>query len=75
MSVCVFSMTENGFIELGILDEKRVKWHEDKVDANNDLTFGDGAVQGDWRDNHKKVAYYIHPIHFLFLTVVVDWAY
>ena len=49
-------MTENGFIELGILDEKRVKWHEDKVDANNDLTFGDGAVQGDWRDNHKKVA-------------------
>ena len=28
---------------------------EDQVDANNDLTFGDGAVEDDWRANHTKV--------------------
>jgi len=49
-------MTENGFMDHGILDEKHVKWHEDKVDANNDLTFGDAAVEGDWRSNHKKLS-------------------
>ena len=40
----------------GLLDSKHdLNWDEDQVDANNDLTFGDGAVEDDWRANHTKV--------------------
>ena len=31
-------------------------WEEDNVDANNALTFGDGALEGDWRANHKSMS-------------------
>lgn len=41
----------------GLLDSKHdLNWDEDQVDANNDLTFGDGAVEDDWRTNHTKIS-------------------
>lgn len=37
-------------------DPPGISWEEDNVDANNDLTFGDGAIEGDWRVNHKNMS-------------------
>ena len=58
----VFSEVLHGMFSMGdavvhgLLDSKHdLNWDEDQVDANNDLTFGDGAVEDDWRANHTKV--------------------
>ena len=62
LHVVVFSEVLHGMFSMGdavvhgLLDSKHdLNWDEDQVDANNDLTFGDGAVEDDWRANHTKV--------------------
>ena len=52
-------MTENGYLKKhGLLGDKELNWDEDNVDVNNDLTFGDGAIQDDWLKNHNKVPHF-----------------
>ena len=43
-------------------DPPGISWEEDNVDANNDLTFGDGAIEGDWRTNHKSMSKLIENV-------------